>query len=97
MTAELTSRPCPVCGLSEESQPFAEANVDSSQLDEFAFASRKMPEYMHWRLWLCGRCDLVYASPAPVMPLMEMELRYVVAFPLFLLKPPAIRKRRNVA
>ncbi len=65
MIAHMKLRPCPVCGSSEESKLFAEANVDLSKLDQFAFASRKMPEYMHWRLWLCGRCDLVYASPAP--------------------------------
>jgi SAM-dependent methyltransferase len=35
------------------------------QLDSFAFASRKTPEFMHHRLVRCLRCDLVYADPAP--------------------------------
>ena len=30
-----------------------------------AFASRKPPELMHWRLLECAVCDTVYASPAP--------------------------------
>lgn len=34
-------------------------------LDGFAFASRKLPEYIHWRLSICDRCNLVYADPAP--------------------------------
>jgi SAM-dependent methyltransferase len=34
-------------------------------LDEFAFASRKQPEYMHHRMVTCPTCDLLYASPAP--------------------------------
>ena len=62
---EMVNRSCPVCGSSDDSIPFAESNVDLSRLDAFAFASRKMPEYMHWRLLECRRCDLVYASPAP--------------------------------
>ena len=37
-----------------------------AELDAFAFASRKRPEYMHHRLVLCRSCDLVYADPAPV-------------------------------
>jgi SAM-dependent methyltransferase len=44
---------------------FAEANVKPDDLDRFAFASRKLPEYMHWRLAECRRCDLLYVDPAP--------------------------------
>jgi len=61
----LQSRPCPICGAREPSQLFAEADVGLDQLDQFAFASRKLPEYMHWQLWECRHCDLVYADPAP--------------------------------
>jgi SAM-dependent methyltransferase len=43
----------------------AEENIDPAQLDGFAFASRKLPEYMHHRLVECAACDLVYANPAP--------------------------------
>src|ERR1044071_6397736 len=66
MKLTLTNRSCPICGLSDQSAVFAEANVDLSKLDDFAFASRKLPEYMPWRLLECRRCDLLYASPAPV-------------------------------
>ena len=34
-------------------------------LERYAFASRKTPEYMHWRLSQCQRCDLLYVDPAP--------------------------------
>lgn len=44
---------------------FAEARLDTSRLDSFAYASRKNPEYMHHRLLLCEDCDLIYASPVP--------------------------------
>ena len=60
----LASRPCPVCGQRDGSRLFAEANVSLDALDEFAFASRKLPEYMHWRIMECP-CDLLYADPAP--------------------------------
>src|SRR5947209_17905513 len=61
----LVSRPCPICGTDADGRPFAEASIDADALGEFAFASRKLPEYMHWRLVECGRCDLLYADPAP--------------------------------
>jgi SAM-dependent methyltransferase len=60
----MTSRACPVCG-SEAATVFAEQSIDPAALDGFAFASRKQPEYMHYRLVACPVCDLIYASPAP--------------------------------
>jgi SAM-dependent methyltransferase len=62
---KLVERSCPICGSSDASRIFAEATIDPSKLDQFAFASRKMPEYMHHRLVVCAACDLLYASPAP--------------------------------
>jgi SAM-dependent methyltransferase len=54
-----------VCAVRGILAPFSEAKVDPAQLDSYAFASRKTPEYMHHRLVRCLRCDLVYADPAP--------------------------------
>jgi SAM-dependent methyltransferase len=62
---QMIKRACPVCGTKDDAQAYAEANVDLEALDSFAFASRKMPEYMHWRLVACRRCDLLYANPIP--------------------------------
>ena len=67
-------RPCPVCGSTDESRVFREANIDQRQLDAYAFASRKVPEYMHHRLIACPKCDLLYASPLPALA--EMETAY---------------------
>ena len=61
---DLVARACPGCGAND-SQPFADANIDPKALDAFAFASRKVPEYMHHALVVCRRCDLLYANPAP--------------------------------
>ncbi|HYN98683.1 MAG TPA: class I SAM-dependent methyltransferase [Actinomycetota bacterium] len=60
----MTARDCPICG-SSSSTLFAEENFDPETWDSFAFASRKLPEYMHYRLVECTSCDLVYANPAP--------------------------------
>ncbi len=60
-------RPCPVCSSRDESRVFAVENYDPSRLDEFAFASRKIPEYMHYRLVVCPDCDLLYANPLPTL------------------------------
>ena len=61
----LAPRTCPICGSRNDSRLFAKEHIDLDRLDEFAFASRKLPEYMHWRLAECRRCDLLYADPAP--------------------------------
>ncbi len=63
----MVRRACPVCDSKNESCVFAEENIDRSQLDDFAFASRKMPEYMHYRLVVCPGCDLLYANPLPTL------------------------------
>jgi SAM-dependent methyltransferase len=62
---EMISRVCPLCGSSDTSNIFAEANFNIERLDSFAFASRKMPEYMHYRLVDCPVCDLLYSTPLP--------------------------------
>jgi SAM-dependent methyltransferase len=59
------SRPCPVCGSTDDSFVFAESNFDESKLNSYSFASRKSPELMHYRLVRCRQCSLLYASPAP--------------------------------
>jgi SAM-dependent methyltransferase len=62
---KMISRSCPACGSADASRRFAESNVDPARLDAFAFASRKVPEYMHHRLLECTACDTLYASPVP--------------------------------
>ena len=63
MKAEWVNRPCPLCGWNGEARVFAESNIDLAQLDGFAFASRKLPEYMHPRLLTCARCGILYGNP----------------------------------
>jgi SAM-dependent methyltransferase len=65
MKIEMVTRLCPVCCSADQSHIFAEADFDPAAWDEYAFASRKTPEYMHYRLISCPRCDLLYASPLP--------------------------------
>lgn len=68
-------RTCPLCGSSADSMLFAEARIDPQRLGEFAYASRKLPEYMHLRLLFCRGCDLVYTSPAPDVSELEGAYR----------------------
>ncbi len=59
-------RSCPVCGAGPGAgRVLLSEHVDETALDTFAFASRKVPELMHWRLVECGGCGVVFASPAP--------------------------------
>ncbi len=63
MPAVWVDRVCPLCGSADQSTVFAESNIDLAQLNHFAFASRKRPEYMHPRLIECQHCKLLYGSP----------------------------------
>ena len=63
----MVNRRCPICNSDDESDVYAEADFDIAKLNEFAFASRKLPEYMHYRLITCSKCDLLYANPLPEM------------------------------
>jgi len=102
MAFTMVDRRCPLCASSDDSFTLAESNIDLARLDAFAFASRKLPEYMHWRLLECRRCDLVYASPAPAPRSLgeayeqaafdsQTEARYAAATYAALL--PRIKKR----
>lgn len=59
-------RPCPICNLfPAREQVFLEENIDASALNEFSFASRKLPEHCCYQMIRCGRCDLVYVDRPP--------------------------------
>jgi 2-polyprenyl-3-methyl-5-hydroxy-6-metoxy-1,4-benzoquinol methylase len=62
---EMIKRACPACGSADESSVFARANIHPAKLGRLAYSSRKTPEYMHYRLISCPRCDLLYANPLP--------------------------------
>lgn len=62
MSLEWIKRVCPLCGSANEARVFAESNIDVEALNQYAFASRKLPEYMHPRLVECG-CGLLYGNP----------------------------------
>jgi SAM-dependent methyltransferase len=61
----LYPRSCPLCGSDDDSNLYAQEHLDPAKLGPLAFASRKLPEYMHYRLIECPVCDVVYANPAP--------------------------------
>jgi SAM-dependent methyltransferase len=64
ISAHLRERNCPVCGSGDSSDVAWPARIDEQKLGDFAFASRKLPEYMHMRLVKCPICSVIYASPA---------------------------------
>ncbi|MGA2880625.1 MAG: class I SAM-dependent methyltransferase [Bryobacteraceae bacterium] len=64
ISRHLLDRQCPVCGSQDKSQVAYPARIDEDKLDDFAFASRKLPEYMHMQLLKCPTCGVLYACPA---------------------------------
>ena len=64
ISRHLRERNCPLYGSTDRTAIRYPANFDDSKLDDFAFASRKLPELMHLTLVECRGCHLLYASPA---------------------------------
>lgn len=58
-------RDCPLCRSQESSVVWKTSTFDEGKLNDFAFSSRKLPEYMHPQMMLCMECELLYSSPAP--------------------------------
>jgi len=62
----LNKRNCPVCGIGAESASlFLDSSFDPTKLSATSFASRKIPEFMSYRLLRCSRCRTVYAETIP--------------------------------
>jgi 2-polyprenyl-3-methyl-5-hydroxy-6-metoxy-1,4-benzoquinol methylase len=55
-------RTCPLCG-GDDAKVMVEASIDETRLTASAFASRKLPEYMHSRMVECNACGMLYANP----------------------------------
>ena len=62
MKLEFIPRTCPLCG-DNDAIVMAEATIDDRKLTASAFASRKLPEYMHSRMVECRLCGMLYANP----------------------------------
>jgi SAM-dependent methyltransferase len=59
----LEERPCPICKTANHSVVYRESTYDPSLWTDASFSSRKLPEYMHFRLLTCSACGLTYGSP----------------------------------
>jgi SAM-dependent methyltransferase len=60
-----TVRTCPVCRSAEQGPIFVEQSTHLGELDGYAYASRKMPEFLSLRLVNCPSCNVVYAPELP--------------------------------
>jgi hypothetical protein len=58
MKLDFIPRACPLCG-GEDARVLVEATLE---LTASAFASRKLPEYMHSRMVECNLCGMLYAN-----------------------------------
>ena len=58
----LEGRSCPVCDAAvSASSPFLDRSIDLTRMTQASFASRKLPEYMSYRMVRCSACTTVYA------------------------------------
>lgn len=70
---KLASRPCPLCGSPDHSKILVKSNFDPARLNAYSFASRKIPEFMHFQMVICPQCSLCYASPIPDLSWFHQE------------------------
>lgn len=66
---------CAICG--KKAVLNSSANYDIGQLGGFGFASRKIPEYMHYELWECKDCGYLMAENT--LDISELSARYQAA------------------
>lgn len=69
---KLEKRFCPLCS-GESCDLYLEENFQLQNLNAYSFSSRKEPEPFHLRLFLCKKCDLIYANPAFTRETVEQE------------------------
>ena len=62
MKLDFIPRACPLCS-GKDARVMVEATLDEGRLTASAFASRKLPEYMHSRMVECKGCGMLYANP----------------------------------
>ena len=51
---------CPICNSKLNTKLYAKANYNKDELDSYAFASRKVPEYMHHDIIICESCQFLF-------------------------------------
>lgn len=51
---------CIICG--KDLRLFKTSNVSLSKISSYAYSSRKVPEYMHWDLYECEECSILYSD-----------------------------------
>lgn len=56
-------RKCFICGSS--GRLAYEAKIDPAMMSEFTYASRKVPELMHYEYFECESCELLFATDMP--------------------------------
>lgn len=61
---KLVDRRCPICDSDQFSRIYLKSNFDELKLGQFAYSSRKLPEFMHHQMMRCVVCDVLYSSPA---------------------------------
>jgi hypothetical protein len=68
MKLEFIPRACPLCG-GDDFQVLAEATIVEGRLTDSAFASRKLPEYMHSRMVDCRAGEVPWILVPATAPL----------------------------
>ncbi len=56
----MMSEKCFICG--KRIDIYKKSNYSPKEMSSYSFSSRKIPEYMHWDLYECKNCHILYAK-----------------------------------
>lgn len=72
----LYKRSCPLCQSRDTRRVLFKHNIQEDKLDRLAFSSRKIPEFMNFKLVSCPKCDLLYAPAIPKGEFLQAEYQH---------------------
>ena len=75
----MTIHACPICNQTTTTKLYAKANYNKDALGSFAFASRKLPEFMHHEIIQCIDCQFLFCVNIPTQEILS-SLYKIAAF-----------------
>jgi SAM-dependent methyltransferase len=71
LSNSLYKRSCPVCNSTDDTQIIFKKCLKESALNNLAFSSRKIPEFMNLTLVCCPACNLLYVPSVPTKTFLQ--------------------------
>ena len=62
----MQKKSCPICKNYKNNKIFSKRKtLKKNKINQFSFSSRKIPEFMNFKLMKCEICNIIFASKVP--------------------------------